>query len=73
VANSVSSFEAISNKVDYDDNTEYTDDDFEGDGDDEIDDDINDSYIDENSGEYYTDDQSSVGAANWYMPGLLES
>jgi len=50
---------------DYDDNTEFTDhDDFEGVGDDEIDDDINASDIDENSGEYHTDDQSSVGAAN---------
>ena len=29
-----------------------------------IDDDINDSDIDENSGEYHTDDQSSVGAAS---------
>ena len=42
---------------DYDDNTG-------GDGDDEVDDDINDSDISENSGEYHTDDQSSVGAAN---------
>ena len=44
--------------------TEFTYDDFEGDADDEIDDDINDSDIDENSGEYHTDDQSSVCAAN---------
>ena len=34
---------------DFDDNTEFTDDDSEGDGIDEIDDDINDSDIDENS------------------------
>jgi len=49
---------------DYDENTEFTDDDFEGDGYDEIDDEITDSDIDENSGEYHTDDQSRVGAAN---------
>jgi len=48
---------------DYDGNTEFTDDDdFEGD--DEIDNDVNGSDIDENSGEYHTDDKSSVGAAN---------
>ena len=39
-------------------------DDFEGAEDDEIDDDINDSDIDENSGEYHTNAQSSAGAAN---------
>ena len=50
---------------DYDDNySEFTDDDFEGAEDDKIDDDINDSDIDENSGEYHTDDQSSVVADN---------
>jgi len=37
---------------DYDDNTEFTDDDTEGDGVDEIDDDIKDSDIDESSSDY---------------------
>ena len=55
---------SVSSVFDYDDNTEFTDDDFEGDGDDEIDDYINDSDVDDNSGEYHTDDQSNVGIAN---------
>ena len=50
---------------DYNDYTEFTDNNSEGDGVDEIDYVINDSNIDENSSDYSYDDHSSVvGAAN---------
>jgi len=48
---------------DYDDNTEFTDDDSEVDGVDEIDDDINGCDIDENSS-HYDDHSIVVGTAN---------